>query len=581
LDLAKQALLAEYNVQWLPLRAEEFVRRFLGQLTASRDRGLTFLASKADRKRPASQELPEVATLAAVPLSQTEYLLGHEPIWADIQTGRAIERVCDVSLLETTKRILSTVGKPKGILIVTGTAGSGKTTALMRLCLDLVREGYAVGWNDRDSELSPRNIRGAMIANEAPRVLAIDDADLFGSELAPMLRDIALADTFPLCIVGIRAGRLERALNPVLLKAIPVREETMPHLEDRDIRRLIGVLDRENRLGILKGKSSDEQYRLLSQQAGRQLLVAMIQATSGEKFEDKVVNELDELETEAQLIYAIIAVASSFRYALAREEIVLACKKHPSNIVLNLLEQLSRRHLVSSADGLYRARHRVIADLLVSELTKLGRLAEVIYGLALVAATKCGPGSARSTKAARFLRMLINHDFLSRTVGIEPARNFYGKLEDILSWDSHYWLQRGSLEVESGSISLAENFLNQAKGLAPDDVLVQNEFAYLQFRKAIENPLRVDAKDLVEQAVRTLETLIALRGNFDSYPFHVLGSQGLSWSRRGIVDKQQRISFLQQLLRTVENGCGRHPYQKDLSELRDDLKRELLGQAVR
>src|SRR5207245_1622655 len=40
LDLAKQALLAEYNVQWLPLRAEEFVQSFLGQLTASRDKGL-------------------------------------------------------------------------------------------------------------------------------------------------------------------------------------------------------------------------------------------------------------------------------------------------------------------------------------------------------------------------------------------------------------------------------------------------------------------------------------------------------------------------------------------------------------
>jgi len=256
LDLAKEALLAEYNVQWLPLRAEEFTHAFLGPLAASREKGLKFLASKADRPRASSQDLPEVANLAAAPLTQTEYLLGHEPIWADIQTGRAIERVCDASLLESTKRTLSASGMPKGVLVITGTAGSGKTTSLMRLCLDLVREGYAVGWNDRDSELSPRTIRNSMNGNDAPKILAIDDADLFGSELAPMLRDIALADRFPLCIVAIRAGRLERALNPVLLKAIPVREETMPPLEDRDIGRLIKVLDRENRLGVLKGKSS-------------------------------------------------------------------------------------------------------------------------------------------------------------------------------------------------------------------------------------------------------------------------------------------------------------------------------------
>jgi len=39
------------------------------------------------------------------------------------------------------------------------------------------------------------------------------------------------------------------------------------------------------------------------------------------------------------------------------------------------------------------------------------------------------------------------------------ARDIYEELESILSWDYHYWLQKGSLEVEAGDIRLAENFL--------------------------------------------------------------------------------------------------------------------------
>jgi hypothetical protein len=50
-------------------------------------------------------------------------------------------------------------------------------------------------------------------------------------------------------------------------------------------------------------------------------------------------------------------------------------------------------------------------------------------------------------------------DFLLRTIGVMSARDFYTRLEALLSSDYHYWLQRGSLEVEVGDVRKAENFL--------------------------------------------------------------------------------------------------------------------------
>ncbi len=356
----------------------------------------------------------------------------------------------------------------------------------------------------------------------------------------------------------------------------------MPHLTDADIGALLHVLDRENRLGLLKGKGREEQEHLFRQQAGRQLLVAMIQATSGRRFEEKVIEELEGLEGEARYIYALIAVASNFRFALTSEDILIGCGDR-SNQALNIIDQLARRNVVIRVDGkegLVRARHRVIAEIILNELQKTGQLAEVLVGLTQVAAIKVNASMPRSTRPWRLLRSLISHDFLKRTVNVALARNIYGSIEQLLSWDSHYWLQRGSLEVEVDEVSTAENFLNQAKSLAEDDPLIETEWAYLLFRKAILSPGSAVAPELAKQATASLEDLIERRGRTDPYPYHVLGSQGLSWSRRGISLRENRAAYLRKLVDFMKQGCERHPKSSDLASLRNDLQGELLSLAI-
>jgi hypothetical protein len=160
----------------------------------------------------------------------------------------------------------------------------------------------------------------------------------------------------------------------------------------------------------------------------------------------------------------------------------------------------------------------------------------------------------------------------------ESARNLYGALEQPLVWDYHFWLQRGSLEVEFGDLALAELFLNTSRGLAPGDLYVENEYAYLLFRKAIENPNAGEAADFVKEATDSLEYLMSRTGT--PYPYHVLGSQGLSWARRGISSPQERGRYLQKLRAKLEEGCAKYPHQEDLGKLLEDIKREYLQTAV-
>lgn len=580
LPRARRALLAEFNTVWLPMTAEEFAQEVLSKLQAAARHGLSQLAPAASERKRRDKPLPLVSDLSSNPLRKTDYLLGQEPDWSDIQSGRAIERENDTELQGAIDRQLSSSGL-RGLIVVTGTAGSGKSTSLIRHALSLTAKSHKVAWIDRDTDISLRDIAVAMRTEEAPDVLAIDDADVYGADLSPVIREIALNESRPLILAEIRSGRLDRAITLPQLEGVPVNEVSMRHLTDRDIGALLEVLDRENRLGVLKAKPRHEQEEAFRKQAGRQLLVAMYEATSGRKFEERAQNELLELEESEQFVYGLAAVATVHRFGLTRDEIVIATGDR-SNSTLNVVDRLTKRHLiVPSRDPKYfRARHRVIARILVDELQKRGALKDILGGLMLVSAVKTQPNMKRTSRPYRMLRTFLNHDYLFRMLDAEQARNLYGSVEQLLHWEENFWLQRGSLEVEEGDIRLAENFLNQARSLAPDHPYVENEWAYLLFRKAIISPGSSEAPELVRDATETLKGLIDSTKNVNEHPYHVLGSQGLAWARRGIRNEDERAQYLRGLVGVVQEGLRKHPESDVLRQLENDLRREILSYSV-
>jgi Protein of unknown function (DUF815) len=151
-------------------------------------KGFSFIRQYAE-SRP-STPVPLVSQiLDDLPAMQTEYLLGDEPQWADLLNGKAIERAHDEALLETATQILD--GKlPATALALTGTAGTGKSTALMSLALKLSGSGVPVIWVDKESEASPMRMRQRVREFKDKVVLAIDDADMYGRELLTLLHDL-------------------------------------------------------------------------------------------------------------------------------------------------------------------------------------------------------------------------------------------------------------------------------------------------------------------------------------------------------------------------------------------------------
>ena len=209
-------------------------------------------------------------------------------------------------------------------------------------------------------------------------------------------------------------------------------------------------------------------------------------------------------------------------------------------------------------------------------MRELGELSDVIAGLAWALATKVGIPLDRTSRTGRFLARLINHDFLLSTVGFPSARELYARLESLLSSDYHYWLQRGSLEVEVGDIRRAENFLGSARSLGAGDFRVGTAYSYMLMRKAWEAPKDLHAEEFLNLGMSELEDIIENSGRLSEYPFHVYGSQGLAWAHRAIPQMESRRVFLNKLSQVVNQGLALHSTAESLIKLSGDLKKEIL-----
>ena len=274
-------------------------------------------------------------------------------------------------------------------------------------------------------------------------------------------------------------------------------------------------------------------------------------------------------------------MVSSQRYTIDQDELLLACGS-TSNKTLYAIDILYRRNLIirHNVSTGYGARHRIIAEELIRHVEFKQWFRQILEGILFAFANAVDPALSKTDRRWRRLIKFINHDYIIRLLSIEDARLVYERIEYILNWDYHYWLQRGSLEVEIGDLSSATNFLNQARSLANGDRFVENEYAYLQMKKAVSNPHAPDALEMFNDGFNILKLLIEAYGKQSPYPYHVIGSQVLAWVRRALIGSSEKSQLLSSVIAYVKEGRKYHPRSRDLENLETAIEREWYMMAV-
>jgi hypothetical protein len=162
-----------------------------------------------------------------------------------------------------------------------------------------------------------------------------------------------------------------------------------------------------------------------------------------------------------------------------------------------------------------------------------------------------------------------------------PIQEVYAELEPFLEHDAHYWLQRGSYELERGDLTKAEVFLAQAKAKShPNDYMVNTEWAYLMLQRACDDPTDSRALEWFRDGFEILLDLVGTSGRRTVNTYVVLGQKTVEWCRVSGIDVEDSKRVLQTVRDAFVVGGAHHVANRQFAVAKDQVDRAYLELAV-
>ncbi|WP_288466552.1 ATP-binding protein [uncultured Curtobacterium sp.] len=570
LDPGRKALLERLNFSHIPKKEGEFFDAEIAPVAAR-----LLSAKRAQEIQTSEQALSDVSLLVReAPAGKPDYLLGSSPQWGDVADGFAANFGADDDLVAMIER------QTGGAVAVVGSAGSGKTTALMKAAAVMSARGNSVRWLGRETEAQIAQIK-AEVRADVPDYLFVDDIDRFADHASTLLRDLKKIDDALVVVVAARSARFTQLRYADRLQLAETLE--LSRLTDEDAEALIAELSRANRLGALLSLSPQQRLLAITKRDDRQLLVTLIEATSGQKFHNRVADECRSLTGAALAIYGIVCAAAwADNRSLTRNDVLYAAGRNfEPNDAINGLQQLENSKLVVAAASRYQARHRVIAESAIDYFRAEGLLEHWIEDLLFLVAGHYQKENVRNTRYGRLLVRLVGHENLKGLLGDSAAvQRIYGTAEEWLAGDPHFWLQRGSFETDYGSLAPAENFLQSARSLASDDIQIDTAWAMLILKKAVTDVHSPHAHGWAQEAFDLLQGIMKDQRHNSPHTFAVYLNFGLRWLRLQHLGVEEQRAIRDDLLYYGQQGAARFPQVADVQEAWNQTRRWILTNAV-
>lgn len=209
------------------------------------------------------------------------FLRGNVANWALVAAGHHFERDIQEQVYDDLLDYVTSIRETPRVNIILGPAGYGVTTILMSLAVKLVQEkagpvfmikpGHALLEGDIEFALSLFPRRPLFFVNNAA-----DHSGVLHS-LINQLKETRRAAMF---VLGERLNEWRQGhgkLNP--------KEFLLESLSDPEINRLLDCLSKHSELGVLQPLSRELQFAAIKKKHGKELLVAMREATEGKSFD--------------------------------------------------------------------------------------------------------------------------------------------------------------------------------------------------------------------------------------------------------------------------------------------------------
>jgi hypothetical protein len=513
------------------------------------------------------------------------FLLGAAPRWEDLFLNLDAPRGLSPQVKAFVESSLESESVGVRIGVILGSAGSGKSTILRRVGLQLRQSGRSVYVTSSESLPTPDVIRRVLDGLPEKTILLFDNAEVALPVLPDLIKEVERCERPPVILIASRTNDFDRLWSR-FSEAAAIVEFHVPNLSRSEIEALLRILEDQGVLGELRGLSRNERISVFEGKAQKQILVAMREATTSKAFDLIIKDEFEKLvPAETQLLYVCVALATEAGYRLTREEFV-ACAKVPSAEALHLLNRNLRDIVVptGSSNGLLLLRHRLLAELAVTHITPRPMLREAYIRLLAALAPELRGSNWRS-RVAGLAHALWSHKTIYARFrkDLEEARSIFETLSQWYGQEPHFWLQFGNLELEGrdGDLRLAENYLRQAESLDKENPFIQNALGHLFMRKAIEAGSIDESRVELERGSQLLIQRIDSTELADAYAIHIYCSQRYGWTRIWLVgDEENRRRELEDLRRLLQRAIGKHPRHQRLRKMSEVVERAYLELAI-
>ena len=355
-------------------------------------------------------------------------------------------------------------------ILLFGEAGAGKTTVLRRVGADLASVWQLPAISLRDSTLLAFRDVAPLCATLEDRLhILIDDAADHVREIGDFVQEARGAGADVTLILASRNNEWTDRVRQTDVSADGVFQ--LEYLTEPEIDRVIDRLAEFGELGHLQTLSPLERKSAFRDNAERQLLVALREATEGKRFEDIIVDEFNSITSESAR-NAYLFVCCVYRVGVPlRAGILRRLTGVPFDAFHEKLLGPSERILVEDRlpdDIEYRARHPIIAEIVSNHLLPTPEQLLQAY-LTIISLLDIG-----SSDIVSFRKISRNRPLVDSLHRYELRAQFYKACRETAPDDpivAQHWAIAAMAAERFGT---ARQQLADARRLAPRDTTIQH-----------------------------------------------------------------------------------------------------------
>lgn len=297
-----------------------------------------------------------------------QFYKGADAGWAGIEQGLDVKRklmdqiLCDYWITEPESKF--------SLVVIKAHAGAGKTVLLRRLAWQSGKEFDKLTlFIKADGVINAAALVELSELTDETLFVFVDNIVSRRAEVISLFGQLA---SFPGKLVIVTTARTNEWNNaPSTLTSLATDLMDLEYLTPKEIDELLQLLETNKALGSLERLNPEERKEQLAEKAGRQILVALHEATHGKRFEEIILDEYNNISPDlAQRIYLSICFLNRFgvfvRAGIISRMHGVAFDEFRQKFFAPLEQVVLTKQ--DHKDNYYCSRHSHIAEMLVQQV---------------------------------------------------------------------------------------------------------------------------------------------------------------------------------------------------------------------